>query len=408
MKTGRYNKEHMRTRKLYSIISLGNYWRGRRLKITDIRVINNRKPITLPEAWRPAWNMPDVTPIKTASFSYIEVETDEEIKGIAPGYLSPDHLNRLKRTLVGSDPFFVEKLGALYLGGRSDFPPSYKYLDIAFWDIIGKAANQPIYKLLGAYTDKLPVYIATCQLHSPDEHVREALEYRDRGIRAIKLRLHRQNHNDDLEVVKAVRNAVGDDMIIMVDANQNNVAPTYNYWSRRTAKWMATQLDKLDVYFLEDPLPLSDLEGIQNLSNSVDMSISGGEHGRDIYHFRDLLFSRAFDIIQPDIMMGTPGVGITGIKKIAQIADSLGRAIIPHVVTGSLSGLDLAATIQVMATVKNCPFVEYPLEPPALTIDVLHGLLQNPLLIDDTGHVQVPKLPGIGIEINEEFVKQYV
>lgn len=352
--------------------------------------------------------MPDVPLIKTTSFSYIEVETNEGITGVAPGYISLDQIARLKKDLVGSDPFFVEKLWETYLGGRSDYLPLYKYLDVALWDIIGKVAGQPVYKLLGAYTDKLPVYVATCQLHDPDEHVREALEYRERGIRAIKLRLHRQNPKDDLDVVKAVRNAVGDDMIIMVDANQNNISPTYNYWSRRTAQWMATKLDKLNVYFLEDPLPLRDLEGIKKLTKTVDMAISGGEHARDVYHFRDLLFSHAFDIIQPDIIMGHPGVGMTGIKKVAQIADSLGREIIPHVVCGSLSGLDLAATLQVMATVKNCPFVEYPLEPPALSVEMQQGLLKNPLIINKTGHVTVPKLPGIGIEINDEFVKQYL
>jgi L-alanine-DL-glutamate epimerase-like enolase superfamily enzyme len=245
------------------------------------------------------------------------------------------------------------------------------------------------------------VYVATAQLHDPEEHAKEAVEYRDRGVRAIKLRLHRPSYKDDLEVVRAVRDAVGDDMAIMVDANQNNYAPSYNYWSRRTALWMARKLDALGVYFLEDPLPLRDSQGLKQLADEVDMAISGGEHSRDICQLRDLLFIGAFDIVQPDIIMGNPGVGVTGIKEIAKIADSIGGLVVPHVYTGGICGIHLAATLQVMATVSNCPFVEYPLEPPALTVETLQGLIKEPILIDRNGCVEVPQLPGIGVEINE-------
>lgn len=172
--------------------------------------------------------------------------------------------------------------------------------------------------------------------------------------------------------------------------------------------WMARKLEALDVYFLEDPLPLRDVEGLKELADAVDMTISGGEHARDVYHFRDLLFSQAFDIVQPDIILNNPGVGITGMKKVAQIANSVGRMIVPHVCSGGICGLALAATLQVLATVGNCPYVEYPLEPPALTVETQHGLLKEPILIDKDGCISVPQLPGIGVEIDEEMVKKYI
>jgi len=321
--------------------------------------------------------------------------------------LPPAYIAFVKNTLTGSDPFYVERFFETNMGGREATTSSLGGVDAALWDIIGKASGKPVYKLLGAYRDRVPAYLATAQLHSPKEHAEEAVKYRDEGVRAIKLRLHRPDYRDDLEVVKAVRDAVGDDMAIMVDANQNNYAPSYNYWSRRTAMWMAKRLDALDVYFLEDPLPLRDMEGIKQLADAVDMHISGGEHSRDINQFRNLLLSGTLDIVQPDIIIGNPGVGMTGIKKVAQMADSVGRMIVPHVYTGGISGLHLAATLQIMGTVKNCPFVEYPLEPPALTVETQHGLIKEPILIEGDGCVQVPQLPGIGVEVNEEFVERY-
>ncbi len=382
------------------------------MKITDVSIIYSRKPIILPEPWRPAFWEPDVEPWKSTRFDFFEIQTDEDIKGIGPSLyfssLSPTYLEFVKKALIGSDPFYVTKFWETYMSGRTDVPGSLGGVDTALWDIVGKALGVPVCRLFGVCRQKIPAYVATAQLHSPDEHAKEAVYYRDKGVQAIKLRLHRPNHEDDLKVVEAVRDAVGDDMEIMVDANQNNLAPNYNYWSRRTAMWMARKLDALDVFFLEDPLPLSDTAGLKQLADAVDMAISGGEHARDIYHFRDLLFSGAFDAVQPDVILGNPGIGMTGMRRVAQIAKSIGKLIVPHVYTGGVSGLALAATLQVLASVSDCSYVEYPLEPPALTVENQHGLLKKPILIEKDGYVRVPQLPGIGVEINEEYIDKYL
>lgn len=364
----------------------------------------------LPEAWRPAWGMPNTKPTKRFAFSVIEIHTDEGIIGIGPGggRLSPTAIDRLKTFLVGSDPCYVTRFFEEHMGVRGGARMSLGGVDTALWDVIGKALGKPVFKLLGAYRDRIPAYVATCQLHTPKEHATEAVKYRDEGVRAIKLRLHRQNYKDDLNVVKTVRDSVGNDMVIMVDANQNNYSPGYNYWSRRTAMWMAKKLDALDVYYLEDPLPLSDVEGLKQLADAVDMYISGGEQAQDVTQFASLLFSGALDIVEPDVTMGAR-IGLTGSKKVAHIAESVGRMIVPHVFISGVYGLQLAATLQVAATVsaRICPYVEYVLEPPALTVASLQGLLQEPMTLDGDGCVQVPQLPGIGVEINEEIVKKY-
>ncbi len=376
------------------------------MKITKIEIVRNRRPIALPEAWRPAWNEPDVKPVKTTGFSFYKVYTDEDIVGIGPctGNVSPI----VESTLIGQDPSYIHRFWDINMRGRGAVLGSSSCggLEIALWDIIGKAANQPVYKLLGAHRDKVMAYAATGQLKSDDELAKEAVDFQNRGIKAIKLRLHRPRPEDDLDVVRAVREAVGDDMKILVDANQNNVSINYNYWSRRTALKVATELDMLDVYWLEEPLPRTDLEGLAELSDAVDMYIAGGEHCTNIYEFRDALFAGAYDIVQPDVILGN--IGITGIRKISVIADSVGRLIAPHVCGGGNNGIFLAATLQALGTIHNCPFIEYTLDPPALTPDILQLILKEPILIDKEGFVEIPQKPGIGIEINEEAIAEYV
>lgn len=376
------------------------------MKITKIEIVRNRRPIALPEAWRPAWNEPDVKPVKTTGFSFYKVYTDEDIVGIGPctGNVSPI----VESTLIGQDPAYIHRFWDINMKGRGAVLGSSSCggLEIALWDIIGKAANQPVYKLLGAHRDKVMAYAATGQLKSADELAKEAVDFQNRGIKAIKLRLHRPRPEDDLDVVRAVREAVGDDMKILVDANQNNVSINYNYWSRRTALKVATELDMLDVYWLEEPLPRTDLEGLAELSDAVDMYIAGGEHCTNIYEFRDALFAGAYDIVQPDVILGN--IGITGIRKISVIADSVGRLIAPHVCGGGNNGIFLAATLQALGTIHNCPFIEYTLDPPALTPDILQLVLKEPILIDKEGFVEIPQKPGIGIEINEEAIAEYV
>ena len=376
------------------------------MEITEIEIVRSKSPIVLPRAWRPAWLEPDAKPIKTTGFAFYRVHTDEGVTGIGP-CSSRDIDPFVKSTLIGQDPSYVERFWDLNMSGRGTVlgRGSCGGLEIALWDIIGKAAGRPLYKLLGAYRDKVTAYAATAQLHSAEEHAREAVEFRDRGIRAMKLRLHRPKPEDDLEVVKAVRDAVGDDVTILVDANQNHQSIHYDYWSRRTVLRVARELERLDVYWLEEPLPRADLRGLAELSSSVDIHIAGGEHATNIYELRDALFAGAYDIVQPDVIIGN--IGITGIRKLAVVADSLGKYVVPHVSGGGNHGLFLAATMQALGTVKNCPFIEYTLEPPALTPETLQVILEEPILIDKDGYVQVPQKPGLGIELNEETLAKY-
>ncbi|MCS6862801.1 MAG: hypothetical protein NZT92_21055, partial [Abditibacteriales bacterium] len=158
--------------------------------------------------------------------------------------------------------------------------------------------------------------------------------------------------------------------------------------------------DALNVYFLEEPLPRTDLEGLADIAASVDMFIAGGEHTPTAYDFKEHVLRGAYDILQPDVILGG-NFGITGLRKTAIFADHFGRLVIPHVCSGGNGGLFLAATLQAMATVENCPMVEYPYDPPLLTAATQQTNLREPILIDKDGCVKVPDKPGIGVELAE-------
>ena len=323
------------------------------LKVTKVEVIHSAEPIAFPEPWLPAWKAPDGRAITAFNnYAYFKVYTNEGIVGIGP-YSSAD-----PDLIIGIDPFTVGSFWETNMSGRRA-GTSRKYaagLEIALWDIIGKATGQPIHKLLGSCHDRMMVYAATSRLLEPEQHSTQALELIEQGFKAIKLRLHRPDPRDDLRVVEAVRKAVGDKLIIMVDANQDNASKGYSFWSKSTALQMARELEKLGVYFLEEPLPRNDIVGLAEIAASVDMFIAGGEHSPTIYDFMNHMMCRAYDIVQPDVWMGG-NMGIIGLRKVAEVADYFGCLVMPHVVSAPPNTLNLSATLQTLATVENCPMV---------------------------------------------------
>ena len=373
------------------------------MKVTKVEIVRSKEPIPLPEPWLSAWNAPGGKPATSFGFSFYKVYTDEGIVGIGPNTGASSSL------LEGFDPFHAGEFWNTHMSGKRSGTSGKGAagLEIALWDIIGKAAGQPVYKLLGACRDKILVYAATSRLLEKEQHVKQVLDIMNEGFKAVKLRLHRPNPWDDLAVAEAVRDAVGDDMTILVDANQNNPSVGYNFWPRRTALKIARELDNLNVFYLEEPLPRRDIEGLAEIAALVDMFVAGGEHSPTVYDFKEHLLRGAYDIIQPDVILGG-NMGITGVRKAAEMADCFERLIIPHVCSGGNFSILLAATLQAMATVSNCPMVEYPYDPPILTVDTMQTIVKEPILIDKDGYIKIPDKPGIGIEIDEEKLAEKV
>lgn len=368
------------------------------MKITDIRV----RTFVLPHnehPFHPTWQP---FPSSSHRLSVVEVHTDEGITGIGSGGVLT-RLNTTAGLFTGKDPLNIEEhLEMLktiaYFMGRP-WP-----VEIALWDIAGKVAGLPLYKLLGGKRDRLPAYASTGELRPKDRRVDDVLRLRDEGFRAVKLRFHSPNPPDDLPTLEAVRKAVGDTMTIMVDANQAwrypaDVSP-YR-WDLKTALRMARAMEDYDVYWLEEPLWAYDYDGLAELRRQTRVRIAGGELNLGLHEFREYLRHGCYDVYQPDC---TFAGGITTARTVAGMAQAAGLQFAPH--TWS-NGIGLMANLHLAAAMPNCPFIEFPYDPPAWTPETRDFVLAEPVRIDANGDVVLPDTPGLGIELDEEKCRQY-
>jgi L-alanine-DL-glutamate epimerase-like enolase superfamily enzyme len=373
------------------------------MKVTDVKFLSLEIPLAVP--LRPAWD--PAASSKSFPLGLVRIYTDEGQVGSAVE-LTPQHvmgvtgsqISYLKSAIVGADPFEVERIMrklryAAFIG------PKPWAIEIALWDVIGQACNQPIYRLLGASQKRVKAYVSTMQLKSPDEHAEDARSYLAQGFRAMKLRAHRPDPGDDLKVVRAVRDAVGNEMEIMVDANQA-WATEPPFWSFRTALWMARELAALGVVWLEEPLPKDDLRGLAELARQTAIPIAGGELEWGIYRFRDFIEQGVYDIVQPDPHWCG---GILECRKISALAEAANRQCVLH--TGGMGGLWVAANLQVTGAIPNCDYFEYLLEPQVWTPEVRDVFLEEPIGISADGYIEIPDGPGLGVKINEAAIEKY-
>lgn len=368
------------------------------MKVIKAEVIRSREPVALPEPWLAAWCAPNGALVRELDFALYKITTDDGVTGYGP------YTGAAPELALGADPSLVGAFWEAHMSGRraGNSGKGAAGMEIAFWDIIGKAANMPVYRVLGARRDRSLVYAATSRLLPKEQLADLAAQLADQGFKAIKLRLHRPDPKADLAAVETVRARLGDDFMIMVDANQNNASPGYEFWSRQTSALVAQELEALGVYFLEEPLRRTDIEGLADMAAAYDMFIAGGEHTPTVYDFRQHIAEGAYDIIQPDVALGG-NFGITGLREAASLADYSGRLVVPHVLSNANHGPCLAATLHAMVSVENCPVVEYAYDPPVLTPETVQAYLKDPLVIDADGYIRLPDAPGLGIEIHEEM-----
>jgi L-alanine-DL-glutamate epimerase-like enolase superfamily enzyme len=362
--------------------------------ITDVETIqvsNIRTHVPLKPAWDPGRTWEQLSWVVT------KIHTDEGLTGIGAGYSSPSDF--VKQHLIGKDPFATEQHIQIlrHTGGNW-------VVDLALWDLIGKTCGQPLYKLWGAYTDKVKAYASLIEMGAPEKRAEDAKRLLEEGFRAIKLRLRGNTIKEDLKLVEAVRHAVGDKMEIMTDANQTN---TFAWprggpvWSYERALETAKELEKLEVVWLEEPLGRYDFDHLAKLCEAVNIYIAGGENNRGLHEFRWMIERHVYDILQPDALVSE---GISQLRKIAGMAEMYQKWFIPH---HGGSGIGLAGHLHLCASIPNCPYVEYFYDPPGFTVDVFQALLKEPLVIDSDGYIKLPQGPGLGIELNEELIKAH-
>ena len=369
------------------------------LRITGIRIVN-LKVVRETGKMEAAWNPGTVTTWRIGGGSIVEIQTDQGISGIGPG-IDPAELEAAKSQLIGKDPFSVEQLAGplrYYVGGG---PRTVSALEIALWDLIGKATGQPLYKIWGAAKNRVPAYASMIQLSTPDERVRMAVELKSQGWKAIKLRAHYPALKEDVQLVETVRKAVGDDMEIMVDANQAQSFGTWQpgvTWDFLRALETARELERLNCLWLEEPRPRYAFDELAELSRRVAIPIAGGENNRGVHEYRWMLEQNVFDILQPDIMVAD---GVTGFREIAALTQAYHKRVIPHHGGGNLGTI---AQLHAIASWPNAPWIEILHDPPIAAYTNGFAIMGNPPLVDKEGYLNLPQGPGLGVEINKDLI----
>ncbi len=369
------------------------------MKIIDIKVSLLQIPYPVP--FRSAWQA-DVE-VTTRPVTIIQIYTDEGIVGVGSG--AHDDWYPLetvvKPYLLGKDPLLIEQHIRVI---RRVFGWA---ADMALCDILGKAAGQPLHRIWGLYQDKVAAYASIVASKSPEARAEDALGFLEQGFKAIKLRLHHKEFKDDIRMVEVVREAVGERMEIMVDANQAGTLlqnPTGVVWDLERASKTARELENYNVYWLEEPLPRHRLEDLATLCRENDIYIAGGEGDTGLFTFSRMLDLGSYDILQPDAVMSE---GLSQLRKIAAMAEMKNRMFVPH---HGNNGIGLAAHLQLCATVPNCPWVEFIIDPPYRTVETyqqLWGIVKDPIVPDNDGFISIPQKPGIGVEIDEEVLAKY-
>lgn len=336
----------------------------------------------------------------TENLNVVKIDTDEGVTGIGlcggvkeAGPIATSILEHFKQYVVGQDPFDNERIWDIMwqpklVGRRGITTRVISGIDIALWDIKGKVANRPVYKMLGGFADKVPVYIAGGYYEEGkglNELAAEMQESVSMGAKAIKMKIGGAPINEDVERVRIVREAVGPDVKVMVDANC-----AYRHYE---AIEIARKMEPYDIFWFEEPVNPDDYEGHKLISQSTIIPIATGENEYTRYGFRDLIEGRCADIIQPDaLIMG----GITEFMKVAALAQAHDLMIAPH---GKQD-----VHVHLVSAIPNGLTVEYYRN----ATDPMWGKqFKHSLMVTDDGFVSPPDRPGIGIELNDEELAPY-
>jgi L-alanine-DL-glutamate epimerase-like enolase superfamily enzyme len=374
--------------------------------------------------------VPDYDPLACSSAQddlVVEIHTDQGIIGIGETDTNPWVAREcirapgthcmglgLQEMLLGADPMQPEAIwerlyrGSKMTGRRGALICALGAIDMALWDIKGKALGVPVSRLFGAETGKRVTPYAsllptgrTLDAYA-DSLVAKALKAKAQGFRAVKLEVcinGPYSHNgleesDDaiVAIVGECRRAVGPDLVLMVDV-------AYGWPNPRTALGILERLSPHDLFFVETPIDIDDLDGYAFLHAHSPIPIAAGEWQNTSFEFLDLADRGLLDVLQPDI--GRVG-GFTEALKVCRIAGDRGRLIVPHCWK---SGIGIAASAHLAASCDHCPYIEF------LPLDLAESPLRRELLMKDfpviDGMITISDSPGLGIELNRDVLQKY-
>ncbi len=389
-----------------------------RMRITGIKTAMIRKVPTGGGLILP-WD-PKGIPQDTRDYVVVQFFTDAGLVGTTMDgdYTLPDdygaEVDRKAQYFLGKDPFEIEvhnreffekEKHADYTFGLGKIPVRLFFLEIGLWDLIGKALDLPLYRLWGAARSKVQAYAATVHFgKSPEERAQDALAFHERGFKGIKLRLHHPDPREDIKLVQAVMDAVGDRMTVMTDANMagTKAGDPPPAWSFETAQGMALELQDLGVHWLEEPLPLHDYEGLARIRAQLKtMYLAGGESNIGFAQFREFFRRGSLSYIQPDPVIAGP---ISMVRKVAAMAEAFGVKFGPH---HGKSGVGMMVNLHMQCAAPNSGFIEYMYDPGYWNPTGFQAGFAEPFPIDAEGYMHAPALPGLGITWDRDFFRKH-
>lgn len=361
--------------------------------ITKIQITHHRLPLDppFPASW-------DTRPRTHFPATIVRVFDDAGRCGVGSGdsmYGFADY----ESYFIGQDPLNIDRHAAVL--SNIEFHAGRPWpLDLALWDLNGKIKDEPVWQMLGGFSNKILAYASSGVHRSIPEMVQVATRAVALGFPALKVRFGRPNLDDDLAVVKAIRDALGSSLELMVDCNQGWRMPwdIATPWTLDHATDVAKVLEANGVYWMEEPLHRGDYDGMTELRKRVKMRIAGGELTREPYEFRELLKRGCFDVFQPDVVCTQ---GITGLAKFAREVAAAGKIFTPHTWG---NGIGMMGNLHVTAGTVGAPFIEFPFDPPEWTTKRRDYIMTETLEADGEGWIHLSDEPGLGITLDEDVL----
>ena len=342
----------------------------------------------------------DTRPRTHFDATLVRVTTDTGLTGYGSGDLMLGFGGH-EQLFVGWDPLRLERHYRVL--SHIDFHYGRCWpLDLALWDLAGKIAGQPCWKLLGGLAARVRAYASSGTLRDRGGMAEVAERYLEQGFPAMKLRFHRGDWRDDVRALEAVRARVGDRLELMVDCNQGWRLPwdTESPWTLKDALTVARELERLGVYWMEEPLHRADRSAMRALRQATSVRLAAGEMTRQLHEFRDLIEAQCVDVLQPDVALVG---GITGLRRVAVMAQEHGLAFTPHTWT---NGMGVTANAHLAAGLADSPYLEYPFDPPEWGLERRDFMLRDPLRVDRDGWINLGDTPGMGYEIDERALRE--
>ena len=359
-------------------------------RIASIRITHHR--LALDPPFHASW---DTRPRVRFDATIVRVVTDTGLEGCASGDLMVGFAGH-EELFVGRDALALERHYRVL--SHIDFHYGRCWpLDLALWDLAGKITGQPCWRLLGGLSNRVRAYASSGTLRDPRQLAEQAGRYLEEGFSALKIRFQRGQWRDDIRALEAVRKSVGERLTLLVDCNQGWRMPwdTEAPWNLKDALAVARELERLGVYWMEEPLHRGDRIGMKTLREATDVRIAAGEMTREIHELRDLIDSGCIDVLQPDAALVG---GISGLRRVLTMAQEHNVLFTPHTWT---NGMGLTANAHLTAGLGDSPFIEFPYDPPEWTLERRDFIMAEPLRADREGWLTLPDTPGMGYRLDE-------